>query len=283
MEYVTAISASFTPAADSSLSLVRRIPDVLSLESCIEAFSESETLDERNPWYCPQCRRSQCATKTLTVWRLPDFLIVYLKRFIYMNTSALKLEKPVDFQLSGLDLAPFLSGPLVQAEETAKYDLYAVVNHFGSVGGGHYTAYARYAIKCSTYVKNKGGLNRRVLFGFRHAPESQWNYFDDCVVTENKVPGDDRGDQASAYVLFYQRQGIHELTVSWDRDNTYACVSFPGLDVVGSFPSQSGARRPCPSPEKILDLGGGGEDVKQEEDSASVVPHPPLVSPASKP
>jgi ubiquitin C-terminal hydrolase len=53
---------------------------LFQLESCLEAFSTSETLDASNPWFCPVCRKNQCATKTLTVWRFPDFLIVYLKR-----------------------------------------------------------------------------------------------------------------------------------------------------------------------------------------------------------
>lgn len=52
----------------------------LTLEECLKAFSESETLDENNPWFCPICQKNQCATKTLSVWRLPDFLIIYLKR-----------------------------------------------------------------------------------------------------------------------------------------------------------------------------------------------------------
>jgi len=41
----------------------------------------SEVLDEHNPWYCPKCRKNQCANKTMTVWRYPDTLIVYLKRY----------------------------------------------------------------------------------------------------------------------------------------------------------------------------------------------------------
>ena len=40
----------------------------------------SETLDGNNPWFCPQCKQNRCATKTLSVWRYPDYLIVYLKR-----------------------------------------------------------------------------------------------------------------------------------------------------------------------------------------------------------
>ena len=38
----------------------------------------------------------------------------------------------------------------------------------------------------------------------------QWNYFDDCTVTEKKIPGfggNASGDYSSAYILFYQRAG----------------------------------------------------------------------------
>ena len=110
----------------------------------------------------------------------------------------------MEFPLSGLNMSPFLSGPCLplppppaapcpaaaaQAAQQADadcrplFDLYATVNHYGSVGGGHYTAFCR------------------------HMPSSQWNYFDDCTVTENKVPGDQVGDMSAAYVLFFQRRG----------------------------------------------------------------------------
>ena len=76
-----ALAAAFRPERDASLDGCR-LPEVLSLEDCIGAFSESETLDQSNPWFCPNCRKNQCAMKTLTIWRLPDFLIVYLKRYV---------------------------------------------------------------------------------------------------------------------------------------------------------------------------------------------------------
>ena len=37
-------------------------------------------------------------------------------------------------------------GPYIkeqQADDNCTYDLYAVSNHFGSLSGGHYTAYAK--------------------------------------------------------------------------------------------------------------------------------------------
>ena len=64
-----------------------RIKDKLSLSDCLEAFSRTEELDESNPWYCPMCRKNKCATKTLSVWRFPDYLIIYLKRYVVFNTN----------------------------------------------------------------------------------------------------------------------------------------------------------------------------------------------------
>ena len=40
----------------------------------------SELLDEQNPWFCSCCDRNQCATKTISVWKFPSTLVVYLKR-----------------------------------------------------------------------------------------------------------------------------------------------------------------------------------------------------------
>ena len=62
-----------------------RVKDKLSLNDCLEAFSRTEELDETNPWYCPMCRKNKCATKTLSVWRFPDYLIIYLKRYVFTN------------------------------------------------------------------------------------------------------------------------------------------------------------------------------------------------------
>ena len=56
------------------------VQERLDLDDCLSAFSEKEVLDESNPWLCPVCRKHQCASKTLTIWRFPDFLIIYLKR-----------------------------------------------------------------------------------------------------------------------------------------------------------------------------------------------------------
>lgn len=163
----------------------QRLPVRLTLEECLEAFSQSETLDENNPWFCPKCRKNQCATKTLSVWRFPEYLIIYLKRFVFVNrcNSSVKLERPVEVTLRGLDLTRFMSGPLAHEEERPKFDLYAAVNHFGTVGGGHYTAFAK------------------------HEPTLEWNYFDDSNMEARSPDKSSKVDQSAAYVLFYSKRG----------------------------------------------------------------------------
>lgn len=43
----------------------------------------------------------------------------------------------------GLDLSPYLIGKGHDNNPTPLYDLYAVVNHYGGILGGHYTSFVR--------------------------------------------------------------------------------------------------------------------------------------------
>ncbi len=79
---------------------------------------------------------NQPFTKQLSLWSAPRVLIIQLKRFEYDGS---KNDARVDFPITGLDLAPYISAPQQQTNNTSSlYDLYAVVNHFGSTGAGHY-------------------------------------------------------------------------------------------------------------------------------------------------
>ncbi|XP_014209572.1 ubiquitin carboxyl-terminal hydrolase 11 isoform X2 [Copidosoma floridanum] len=140
----------------------------LSLYDCLQAFSQSETLDEHNPWYCPKCEKNQCATKTLNVHRYPKFLIVYLKRFVFYECLSMKLDNKVTFPLVGLNCGKHL------------YDLYACVCHFGGVSAGHYTAYAK------------------------NPQMDVWHYYNDEMTSKQKPQEE---DFSNAYILFYSQQG----------------------------------------------------------------------------
>jgi len=81
------------------------------------------------------------AAKTLEIWTIPDILIVHLKRFGGNRTFRDKIDVLVDYPIEGLDMTK-----KVGFKEDGKeylYDLFAVDNHFGGLGGGHYTAMAK--------------------------------------------------------------------------------------------------------------------------------------------
>jgi ubiquitin carboxyl-terminal hydrolase 4/11/15 len=151
----------------------------LTLGACIEQFTAEEVLSAEDPWYCRTCKEHQQVSKKFDLWGLPRILVVHLKRFSYKNKYwREKLDNFVDFPVTGLDQSAYVRGP-VSAEQPPLYDLFAVSNHYGSLGGGHYTAFAR-----------------------NHATQ-RWYKFDDSHVAECS-PDDVR--TTAAYVLYYQRR-----------------------------------------------------------------------------
>uniref|UniRef100_A0A8C7FUL2 Ubiquitin carboxyl-terminal hydrolase 4 n=1 Tax=Oncorhynchus kisutch TaxID=8019 RepID=A0A8C7FUL2_ONCKI len=106
----------------------------VALRECMELFTTMETLGEHDPWYCPTCKKHQQATKKFDLWSLPRILVVHLKRFSYNRCWRDKLDTVVDFPVRDLNMSEFVcdpkAGPYV-------YDLIAVSNHYGGMGGGH--------------------------------------------------------------------------------------------------------------------------------------------------
>jgi hypothetical protein len=164
-----------------ALASSRRVNDFgsnrVALSACIDLFLRAEVLKEEEKWYCSGCKEFQCAKKKFDFWKLPDILIVQLKRFL--GHSRRKLNTLVDFPSGDeiLDLRNLVKGP---DADRAQYELYAVSRHMGDVGGGHYTAHAR----------NQHG----------------WFLFDDGYVSPVSASKSEIVDPA-AYVLFYRRRG----------------------------------------------------------------------------
>lgn len=97
-----------------------------------------------------------------------------------------KIESFVDFPLEGLDLAPFCDDSQ-SAKARGVYDLFAVCNHYGRMGFGHYSAFARdWALD--------GSL------------AEAWTFYDD-----NDVRACDDAAEvktSAAYILFYRRRPL---------------------------------------------------------------------------
>ena len=168
--------------------------NALTLDNCFENFTRPERLDEQNKWYCSNCKMHVPAMKTIKLWKLPNILIIHLKRFEFKNALRReKLDTYVDFPVDGLDMSKhcasmfhnFSEKEFVVDDVPAKYDLFAVTNHYGRMGDGHYTAYAR-------------RWNEEFV-------QNEWSQFDDSSV---QMIGDGIGRVVSsaAYVLFYRRR-----------------------------------------------------------------------------
>ena len=83
------------------------------------------------------------AHKALTIWRLPQVLVIHLKRFRQdSNNDRFKITDPVNFPLKGLDLNEFVKGgselPSGEKAGACVYDLFAISNHSGSLDRGVY-------------------------------------------------------------------------------------------------------------------------------------------------
>ena len=117
-------------------------------------------------------------------------MVVHLKRFEYRSAfNRSKIGVLVDFPLDGLNLdihSPQNTVPdeFVDDRVPMIYDLFGVVNHYGRMGYGHYTAHARRWDE--------------------HGVEQKWAEFDDENVTS--VTNANSIVSPAAYVLFYKRR-----------------------------------------------------------------------------
>ena len=53
-----------------------------SIYDCFKYFSSSEQLGMGNEWLCPECNISNQATKKISLWSTPEYLIIHLKRYV---------------------------------------------------------------------------------------------------------------------------------------------------------------------------------------------------------
>ena len=83
----------------------------------------------------------------MLVFSPPAVLTLQLKRFQQTMSGCKKVNKHVTFPAT-LDLAAFCSStcvalPHMSLDPTVQYSLYGVVEHSGSLRGGHYVAYVK--------------------------------------------------------------------------------------------------------------------------------------------
>ncbi|NXF94069.1 UBP45 hydrolase, partial [Eubucco bourcierii] len=194
-----------------------------SVQSCLYQFTSVELLMGNNKLLCESCtERKQKyqrkangtekklegvytnARKQLLISCVPAVLILHLKRFHQAGLSLRKVNRHVDFPLI-LDLAPFCAASCKNVAEGARvlYSLYGIVEHSGSMRGGHYAAYVKVRTPSKKLLEQMNAA--RNVLGLKEAPGApggQWVYVSDAHV--QMVP-ESRVLNAQAYLLFYER------------------------------------------------------------------------------
>ncbi|XP_057220076.1 ubiquitin carboxyl-terminal hydrolase 45 isoform X3 [Malurus melanocephalus] len=194
-----------------------------SVQSCLYQFTSVELLMGNNKLLCESCteRKQKYQKKTnstekkmegvytnarkqLLISSVPAILILHLKRFHQAGLSLRKVNRHVDFPLI-LDLAPFCAASCKNVMDGARvlYSLYGIVEHSGSMRGGHYAAYVK--VRTSSKKLLEHISTTKTVLGLKEAMGAsggQWVYVSDAHV--QMVP-ESRVLNAQAYLLFYER------------------------------------------------------------------------------
>ncbi|CAD8044127.1 unnamed protein product [Paramecium primaurelia] len=177
------VDADFTLQVSNQSSM-----QTITLNDCLNQFCQEEVLGAGNEWYCSKCKKHQKAKKQMQIYKAPQILIMHLKRFrstrvtqfygTYSVGGVTKIVQYVDFPVENFNIQPFILEK--ESQQPYTYDLFAVSNHYGGMGGGHYTAYAK------------------------NPMYNAWFDFNDSQVKElRSSPVTD-----AAYVLFYRRRKV---------------------------------------------------------------------------
>ena len=148
----------------------------ITLDDLLEYFCSEECIEKGNEWKCGNCKKKVFIKKKFSIFYVPKLLIICLKRFSksgygYYNKNDISINFPIE----NLDMGKYICGP---DKDYSKYDLFAVSQHYGGTGGGHYTAVCK-NIDGNWYSYNDSSVGRT-------SPQSAIN--------------------SAAYVLFYRRK-----------------------------------------------------------------------------
>ncbi|XP_004639115.1 inactive ubiquitin carboxyl-terminal hydrolase 50 [Octodon degus] len=154
-----------------------------TLQDCLQCFCQRDTLTWSNQIHCSFCETKQETAVRAGISKAPKIIIFHLKRFDIQGQVKRKLRTDIHYPLANLDLTPYVS-PVFRKHPS--YSLCAVVNHFGDLDSGHYTAFCK------------------------NSETQAWYSFDDTRVSE--IPATSV-QTTTAYLLFYSCQPFSNPTL----------------------------------------------------------------------
>ncbi|XP_017752728.1 PREDICTED: ubiquitin carboxyl-terminal hydrolase 45 [Eufriesea mexicana] len=202
-----------------------------SIQSCLNQFAALELMNGSNEVSCEACTarekkvKQNCkmvctpSTKQYLISRVPAILILHLKRFQAQRVDFRKVTRHVSFPIL-LDLAPICKNH----KKARIYALYGVVEHSGTIHGGHYVAYVKSRLplkpddsrwsflpkdvnvmqenSCSSSSDSETDEAAAASSATVEPPPGKWYHVSDSRVTE---VDETTVLQRQAYLLFYER------------------------------------------------------------------------------
>lgn len=154
-----------------------------TLYDCLDNYCFKELLQGDDSYNCEKCKKKTEATKVLKIWTLPKILVIQLKRF---NFKLRKNNRHISCPMK-LNMTKYVTHPAASTthgngiDESGvglqMYNLISVIEHSGTLQGGHYIS------KC----KVTDGVG--------------WKQFNDASV--NTIP-EKEVVTTNAYVLVYK-------------------------------------------------------------------------------
>ncbi len=164
-----------------------------TLDECFKNMCQEELLNNDNQYACGVCNEKTDAIKRTKLWNTSEYLIVQLCRFINVGMRCMKIDSNINFPIENLDLNNYKSE--FSLYENDKYELYGVVQHMGSLNGGHYISYTKNPIS------------------------NIWYEYNDSSVQQ--IPNDKINEEIQnnrSYILFYKRMSSENFDESEETE-----------------------------------------------------------------
>ena len=157
-----------------------------TIYDCLDLFTREEIMKNI---LCEKCNKKTNFKKRLEIDKFPKYLTLILKRFKYTKMFTTKIDNLIQFPLENLDMTNYLT----PKEGKIKYNLFGVVNHSGTLTGGHYHCdikqennWIRYDDSYTTEYDKKIVTENAYLLVYKLSNENK-NLYDEEIKNEFKL------------------------------------------------------------------------------------------------
>ncbi|GMT33883.1 hypothetical protein PFISCL1PPCAC_25180, partial [Pristionchus fissidentatus] len=195
-----------------------------NLRDSLKEYVKGDVLENDNAYHCELCNKKVKAIKRLSLSKLPEVLIVQLKRFDFdwEKECSIKFNDYFEFPFE-LDIQSYTVEGLEKLEKGItlenikdyQYVLRGVVVHSGQAQGGHYTSYIRNRETGKWYKFDDNDVSQ--WEASEHGAQQRWfGCADNGVDSMGRPRRKMRTTYWNAYMLFYEKL---------ETANRYLCVN----------------------------------------------------------